>query len=115
MTIKEVKDVMRLLHRVSVIVFPTTLVKLSEVHYMFDNSGDIVNKETVSKYGLSDCFTFIDDNMYLNKDIQCMLFDDKSFDENEIEFTFLGCSALVRSYEDNLNLWEFHQAELDNL
>ena len=50
MTIKEVKDVMRLLHRVSVIVFPTTLVKLSEVHYMFDNSEIVMSFNFLYRY-----------------------------------------------------------------
>ena len=101
MTISEIKQKIRDLHKFSMLAFNIKPLKLDTIYYVFtEPHRKLRNAKEVEEWVGADRFTFEGETIYLNKGQQCLLFDNPSFAENEIECTYMGCSTVIQSDED---------------
>jgi len=107
MTIKEVKETIKILHRRSVICYNKVPIKLPDI---LGYDGKEVSLEEMEKQN-----ELIKDG-YLVPRTQCLMLDDASLEENEIEISFCFCTyCKIKSDENIFDLWDFHKNELESL
>lgn len=106
MTIQDAKMLVRKLHK-SIICFTTQPIKLPPTIW-FDGKHYKTEEITKEKRLYEDG--------YLPVGTQCLLTDNYSFAENEIEIAFfIFMSCVIKSDEDVFSLWEQHKQELKEL
>lgn len=107
MTIREVKEVIKQLHRDSVICFTTVPIKLPDIISYDGKKYPLAEMEERNE--------LIKDG-YLIPGTQCLTTSVPSMEENEVEISFCFCTYCnIRSDEDIFNLWDFHKEELEHL